>query len=203
MGILASPWDDLSLALKGYVIFGTVGCANWQTICLHRIRVIIYAPTDDSIDTSIMPNPYSCILRPYMAKDAEVEVLHLQNSIYLPNPYVEIFLGGYIIPVEAWTHLQGVIVDSGTEVDFQMLIYWLQVDRIRKSGGYHPSTLLVYGPSAPLMYGGLLSHSHQVLIRNISVLDPMMARAQGYLINTHTGKVTGDFSLYQEEKAHL
>ena len=113
MGLLASPWDDLSFASKGDITCSTIACVNWQTASLHQIGTTIHILTDLDIDTALAANPAVDLLRPFTATDKNVEPLHICKTIKPPTPFVGIFLDRDLTPAEAWTRIHGTIVDGG------------------------------------------------------------------------------------------
>ena len=55
----------------------------------------------DSIDVDPSVDPIVENIGPFSADDTGVETLHIYKTIYLPAPYIGIFLGSDITSVEA------------------------------------------------------------------------------------------------------
>ena len=56
MGILESPLDNGSFALKGGITYRTITCATFPPENLHQIEAMVYDPTDLDIDTALAAN---------------------------------------------------------------------------------------------------------------------------------------------------
>ena len=65
-----------------------------------------------TINTDLAENSNSDLLGPLVVDDAGVDVLRVQKPIYLPAPYVDIFLGGKITAVEVCDRLGRSIADA-------------------------------------------------------------------------------------------
>ena len=113
MGLLNSSWDDLSFASKGYITCGTTSCTNWQTASLHHVESTIHVLADISIDVTLPQEPDADHLDPFTVVDMDVEPFCVHNTIYLPAPFVRIFLECYLTPMEVWTRLYGTILNGG------------------------------------------------------------------------------------------
>ena len=109
----------------------------------------------------------------------DVEPQHIHKMIYLPTPFVGIFLEQEIMPADAWTRLRGVIVDGGHEVDS-----WPKITLMKKMGDEkYPLDLLQ--PTMTLDDGDLLRHCHYILTQHLLGLEPALQRVHGSLIATH------------------
>ena len=86
------------------------------------------------IDVALVSNPDVDLLRPSSSENADIDAVHTCKKIYPLVPYVGMFLKQDLTPYEAWSRLKGDIVNSGSEVDCQPIIYWTQVALMRKSG---------------------------------------------------------------------
>ena len=125
MGMLASPWDDAIFVLKGYIAYGTIACMNWPPKILHRIGATVHVLADLAIDAALAANPDTNLLGPFSSTDSNVEPLCIHKTIYLPAPFVGIFLRRYLMLVESCTRLHSAIVDRGLEVDCCYIIDWI------------------------------------------------------------------------------
>ena len=81
----------------------------------------------------------------------DVEPQHIHKMIYLPTPFVGIFLEQEIMPADAWTRLRGVIIYGGLEVDFRPIIDWICFALTLKTGD-EKSPLDMLRPNTPLEY---------------------------------------------------
>ena len=79
------------------------------------------------IDAALYVIPKMNVLGMFSVENADVYAIHVKKTIYLPAPYVRIFLKRELMPAETWSCLQGTIVDAGAEVDFRPIIDWIQV----------------------------------------------------------------------------
>ena len=141
MGIPPSLWDDLYFALKGEVTCGVVVCANWLTARFHHIGITAHVPTAQAIDAALAANPKLDLLGPFFAEGADMDSIRVRNIIYLPDPFLGIFLQRNLTPAKAWSHLRGAIIDAGATYDCCHIIDWLWVALTRKRGEDHPSPL--------------------------------------------------------------
>ena len=108
----------------------------------------------------------------------------MRKIIYLPAPFIGLFLDWYLKPTEAWTCLWGAIVDVGQEFDFLLIMYWLR-DVLTKKVGDDKLPLTVQRPTAPLADRYLIRHCHHMLTWNLPGLCPTQQRMYVLLIATH------------------
>ena len=102
MGMPMLICDDLSFTYKGNVTCGVVGCANWLSINLHQIGASLYVPATQSIDAALATNPDMDLLGLFTKEEADVEYICVRKTIYLPAPYLRIFLECNLTPAEVW-----------------------------------------------------------------------------------------------------
>ena len=95
-----------------------------------------------------------------------MEPLRFCKKIYLPAPFVGLFLEQNLTPVKAWTHLHGDIVDGGQEVDYRPIIDWLRV-ALTKKVGVDKSPLAMPCPTTPLENSNVLHHNHHMLTQHL------------------------------------
>ena len=88
MGMPPSPWYDLSFMLKGEVICGTFMCANWLTSILHHIGTAVHVSTAQAINFALAIK----LLGPFASGNSDMESIRICKTIYLPSPFVGIFL---------------------------------------------------------------------------------------------------------------
>ena len=98
-----------------------------------------------------------------------------------------IFLEHDLMSTETGSHLQGSIVDAGSKVDYQLIIYWLRVALMQKSRYNQPLLLTITQTTSPLMDSDLLQHRHQILICHFPGHDPALQHMHGSLIASHIG----------------
>ena len=125
MGMSTSPWDNLLFASKGEVTCDDVVCANWLTASLHQIGSTVLAPTAQAIYAALDIDNDLDRLGMFDMDNMDVDSICISNIIYLSAPFMWIFLGCDLTPVEVWSRLSGAIVDSGYTVDFQPIIDWI------------------------------------------------------------------------------
>ena len=92
MGMMESPWDDLSFALKVDINHSAISCTNFQTASLHKIRATVHVPTYLAIYASLYQDPDSDLLGPFPASDVNAEPLCICKEIYPTTPFVGVFL---------------------------------------------------------------------------------------------------------------
>ena len=78
------------------------------------------------------------------------------KTIYLPAPYVVIFIKRDLTPAEAWSRLKVAIVDDGSKVYRQPIIDWIRIALMRKIGGDRLSHITMPRSTTSLMEGELL-----------------------------------------------
>ena len=98
MGIPPSPWDDLSFASKGKVACSTVRYDNFLMISIHQIGDSVYVVTAQVIESALSENLNLDLLGPLSADNSYMEVIRIKKTIYLPTPYVGIFLERDLTP---------------------------------------------------------------------------------------------------------
>ena len=189
MGMLTSPWEDLSFASKGEVACSTARYDNWLINSIHQIGDSVYVVTAKVIESALSENLNLDLLGPLSADDSDMEVIRIKKTIYLPTPYVGIFLERDLTPNYAWSRLQGAIVDARGEVGCQTIIDWIRIALMNNSGEDQPYPLAIILPTAPLADVDLIRHCHQILTCNLPGTNPTLQRVQGYLIDTHIGEV--------------
>ena len=114
-----------------------------------------------------------------------------------------IFLERDLTPVEAWSFLYGVIVFVGATVDYLPIIDWLRFALTRKSGIDQPSRFAISWHTAPLAYGDLTCHCHQVLTCHLLRINPALQRVKGLLIATHIEDMLVEMIRTQEDKTSV
>ena len=170
--------------------FDVIVCANWLTASLHQIGATVHVPVTQAIDAALAVNPNLDLLGPYTADNADVEATCVKKTIYLPAPFVRIFLELNLKHVEAWSFLWGAIINDGSTVGFRLIVYWLQVALTNKSGEYQLYSLDMYQLTASITDGVFMCHCHQVLIHRLPGINPMLKRVQGLLLPMHIEEVT-------------
>ena len=113
MGILESPLDNGSFALKGGITYRTITCATFPPENLHQIEAMVYDPTDLDIDTALAANLDTNLLGTLYSMNVNMNPPRVRKTIYLPAPFVGLLLKQDLKPVDSWTHLRGTIVDGG------------------------------------------------------------------------------------------
>ena len=98
MGLMASPWDNGFFASKGDITYGTIACVDWPPASLQQIRATFHVPTDLAIDAVLASDLDTDLLGPFSSTDADVEPLRFRKMIYLPAPFVGIFLKQDLTP---------------------------------------------------------------------------------------------------------
>ena len=103
------PWDNLSFASKGKMTYGAIICAKLITVSIHQI----YVPAVEEIYAALAADQNVDLLGTLSSKDARIDAMPVCNRIYLPAPYVGMFLKCNLTPDKAWSQLLGDIVDVG------------------------------------------------------------------------------------------
>ena len=165
MGSPPCQWDDATFANRGDLSYGTAPLVNWDPTYLH-LTPAVHVPRAAIIDTYLAGDANLTLLGPYGAGDAGVETIRCRKTVYVPAPYVGLFLGAALTPIEAWHRLWGEIVDAAAEEAFRPLIDWLQAALVR-AGPENYSPLMVPKPSAPLPDALLLQHRHRLLLSHL------------------------------------
>ena len=98
----ASFWYDLSSALKVFITFVAVICANWLTMCLHQIRGLVHTLRVATITVAIVADPNGNLLGPFKSYYYTMFIVGMHKTIYLPAPYFRIFLDGVLIPINRY-----------------------------------------------------------------------------------------------------
>ena len=98
-------WAEISFVSKGKVTCGTITCSNWLTESLHHIGAAIYTPIADAIDAALDSNPSEDIIGKFYTNNNGVNKVCVHITIYLPAPYMGMFLKQDLTPAEAWSRL--------------------------------------------------------------------------------------------------
>ena len=98
---------------RGGISCGNIACANWPPTSLHQIGDAVHVTTYLDIDATLSANPDTNLLGIFYSTDAGVEPFRINKTVYLPAPFVEIFLERELVPAAAWTRLRGAIADRG------------------------------------------------------------------------------------------
>ena len=101
MGLMASPWYDRYFFLKGGITCGNTACANSSPESLHKIGFTIDVPLDLATNNALATDLDTDLLGTFSATDVKMEPLRICNTVYLPAPFVRIFLERESTPVEA------------------------------------------------------------------------------------------------------
>ena len=102
MGILPSPWNELSFVSKGEVTCSALRCENCITTILHHIRTSLYNPTAEAIDAALAVKPDVNILESFTFEYSGVNFVRVCKTIYFPGPYVRMLLKRNLTPTKAW-----------------------------------------------------------------------------------------------------
>ena len=94
VGMPALPWDELYFSSKGEVTCGTVGYTNWPIVSLHQIGVTIYVLMTEAINTVLARKTSMNLMEKFSTENAGVNVIRGCKTIYLPTPYMGVFMGG-------------------------------------------------------------------------------------------------------------
>ena len=65
-----------------------------------------------AIGMDLDANPSADLLGPFSTDDSNVDAVRISKTVYLPDLDVGMFLEQNLITVEAWSRLQGGIVDA-------------------------------------------------------------------------------------------
>ena len=106
MGRPPCCWDGESFANRGDVTFGTAPLAHWDPAYLH-LAAVVHVPSAAAIDAAIAGDAGLKMLGPYGAGDAGVESVRCCKTVYVPAPYVGLFLGGNLTPPQALPGFHG------------------------------------------------------------------------------------------------
>ena len=159
IGRPVSKWDGRTFANRVDVSYGTAPLSVLDPTYLH-LAPAVYMPSAAAIDTSLSGNPNVTLLGPYGAGDAGVEIICCCKTVYVPAPYVGLFLSADLSPVESWNRLCGAIIDAAAEAASRPIVNWLRAVIVRSDPNTH-SALVVPDPSAPLPDALLLRHCHR------------------------------------------
>ena len=87
-----------------------------------------------SINTALAADPDAHLLGPFNSTDVDVEPLCIFKTVYLPAPFVRLFLEQDLTTVDVWTHIRSVINDGGIEAGCHPIIDWICVALAMKTG---------------------------------------------------------------------
>ena len=148
MGCPSRKWDNRTFANRGDFSYGTAPLAVWDSTYLH-LAPSVYVSSAAAIDTSLSGYPNVTLMGPYGAGDTRVEIIRYRKTVYVPAPYVRLFLSAGLSPLEAWSRLRRAIVDAAAEAACRPIINWLRSAIVRYGPNTH-SALVVPDPLAPL-----------------------------------------------------
>ena len=117
-----------------------------------------------------------------------MEPIRVRKTVYLPMPFVKIFLKRYLTSVEAWTRLCRSISDRILEVDCRPITDWLCVTLTLNTGD-EKSPLAIPRPTVPLEDGELLQKRHHMLTCHLPRLEPALKRVQDFPLRPTLGRL--------------
>ena len=72
-----------------------------------------YVTTVDDLGAALSADPNLTPIGLYLQTDADIKALKFFHTVYVPPPFVSLFLESNISPVQPWDHLRGVILLGG------------------------------------------------------------------------------------------
>ena len=177
-GLPATPWDDTVFAFKGEVVRGQMpAVVNWAPNNFHQVNAQLRVPTNEMAQQLIAANPRPVLVGPFQNGDAGTEVVRVRRTIFVPPPYVPLFLEEDLEPVEAYSRAIAAITADQRVVECEPLLTWLRAAMTQSVGGGAPDVADV-SPTVPLVDASLIQHRHQLLLRDLPGLDTT-AQQQG------------------------
>ena len=101
------------------MVTGTISLENWEPRYLNLVRHLVNVPSPAIIDTTLAATPPTILLYPVAYGNAGATAVQVRCTVYMPPPFIAIFLVGQLRPVKDWQRLRGALVMANLEADFR------------------------------------------------------------------------------------
>ena len=192
MGLPATPWDDQSFAQKGELYHNQAQTVKWLPTYFHQVGGQLRVGTVASIDTALVGDPNAESLGPYVAADADTELIRYRRTCYVPPVYVPLFLAGPMSPREAWFTLKAQIDTDNNAVACSPLVDYLRASLTLTTVNVLPALALTANPDAPVSDFELMTHRRRILERDFPMLNVSQSSMQQSQIASQLGVLIQD-----------
>ena len=192
MGLPATPWGDQSFAQKGELYHNQAQTVKWLPTYFHQVGGQLRVGTVASIDTALVGDPNAESLGPYVAADADTELIRYSRTCYVPPVYVPLFLAGPMSPREAWFTLKAQIDTDNNAVACSPLVDYLRASLTLTTVNVLPALALTANPDAPVSDFELMTHRRRILERDFPMLNVSQSSMQQSQIASQLGVLIQD-----------
>ena len=192
-GMTATRWDNMNFAISGDIVRGQCAPVLLEAQWFHQTTNNLLAPTETAVEAAIVTNTDDdLIVGPYNTGDADTETIRVRNVVYLPSPYIPLFLGNRMLPKEAYLRVSQAMAADGVDGDCEPVLKWLRL-AMTKNGADDFSILRQDRTTMPPPDSDLISHLMDLVERDLpglssastSVGASLVASSIGDLVHEH------------------
>lgn len=173
-GTIAMPtvWDGIGFAFAGDVIppHADIVSVVWPQALFFRTGVMRVQHLD-VFNQALLDAPDAATVGPFGAADAAITDTHrVRMSAYVPQKYINLFLGQELTPREACERAIAAIEADGLTNALYDLLFWLRATMTLQVAGAD-SPLLVAYPTVPMPDANLTAHRRHFLFTDLPALS--------------------------------
>ena len=196
MGLPVTPWDGEGFASINDLLYDQSTVVNWRTAYFNIVGNSIQIPTAQTIDDAFAANPLTERLGPFTNADAGTVTARVRHTIFLPSPYISLFLDRELTPKEAWLQLRARIVADNKSIECAPLLTWLQAV-LTQTANQGPSLVQVTtNPSTPdaanIHHRELIQQRRGLLLSDFPNLGKVVLQAGHHAIATNINALVTD-----------
>jgi hypothetical protein len=169
---LPTVWDGTGFAYAGDVIppHSDIVTVVWQQALFHRTAAMRVQHAD-VFNQALAVDPNAETFGPFGAADAATTDTHrVRTAAYVPQKYINLFLGQELTPREACERAVAAIEADGLTDTLSDLLFWLRATMTIQAVGAE-SPLLVPYPTIPMPDANLTGHRRHLLFTDLPTLS--------------------------------
>jgi hypothetical protein len=167
-------WDGAAFAFVGDVVppHSDITSVIWTQNYFHRTAQM-RVQHHDIFTQELLGDPDVALFGPFAAADAATTDVHrVRNLAYVPNKYVNLFLGQDLSPRLAYEQASAAIKADGLTDTLFDLLFWLRATMTTQVAGAD-SPLIFPHPISPLPDANLIRDRRHHLFTNLPALLPL------------------------------
>jgi hypothetical protein len=200
-GFPATGWDGQLFAsiqdVVGNQITSTIQIPNDAFSRTANFRV----PSGQLIDAEFAADPQLATLGPYVAGDADTEIITSRNMVGIPHRYMRHFIPGPLTPRQAWEIVAADIIANGHEAACDSLIKYLRL-ALTLGAAQDTASPLNRGPfDVPLADDKLIRHRTALIQHKLPGLNQTPTMAAGQAIATSISELATEQRANRQDMA--
>ena len=196
-GMTATRWDNLNFAISGDIVRGQCAPVALGAQWFYQTANNLHAPTEAAVEAAIVANTNDdLVVGPYNADDAGTEIVRVRNVVYLPSPYIPIFLENRMLPKEAYLRVSQAMAADGVDGDCEPVLKWLRL-AMTKNGHNDFSVLRQDRTTLPPPDSDLISFLMDLVERDLPGLSAASGNAGASLVASSIGDLVYE---HQEDR---